>query len=92
MDLAERLRYVDWVVVTPDGRVMTFDEARASAPAGLDAGEAAEWVYANHVPSVVVIPGREMASIAIREGFLLAIFGAACFVVSSVAVARRRPY
>lgn len=85
-------RYVDWVVVAPDGRRLTFDEARAGAPAELDAGEATEWVYANHVPSVVVIPGREMASVAVREGLLLAITGAACLVISAVTVARRRPY
>ncbi len=84
--------YVESKVRSADGRVLSFKEAVATAPTGLDAGDLSDWVYTHYVPVALVVPGdlAPTARLAAAIGALVvAVLG---FAAAFGIVSRRRPY
>lgn len=75
-----------------DGLAVRFAGAAALAPAGLDQSELSYWVYANCRPGVVVVSGREMPVVMLRESLLLGAAAAVAAVAATSISLRRRPY
>jgi hypothetical protein len=75
----------------PDGRVLSDSEARAQAPTGTDPYT---WLYsqADITPLELVVPGKDVWQVEVRESALLAAVGLAGMAAAGFVVQRRRPY
>jgi hypothetical protein len=84
--------YEETVMRSADGRLVSFAQASAEAPRGLDVGDRTDWVYTNFRAMAVIIPGSE-APMAVARNVLLVVAASALLVLAtSFVVGRRRPY
>lgn len=84
--------YVESVMRSVDGRLVSFAEASAEAPPELDVGDRTDWVYANFHSMAVIIPASE-APMTVARDVLQILAGSALLVLATAfVVGRRRPY
>jgi hypothetical protein len=77
---------------TPDGRILTQDEALVLAPAGSAQDAAYQWVASNFTDVPVGVAGRDVWRVELRESVLLLAIGTAGLLAGGGVVSRRRPY
>lgn len=87
------LRLTNGKVLAPDGSLIEIMDAVALMPPGLwgvDESAANAWLAEHYPYADLIIPGRSMFSVELREAAWLSLLGAGFVALSSIAV-RRRP-
>lgn len=71
-----------------DGRLLSLEEAYASAPSGVNADD---WVWQTYERVAVGIPGRRFTEVEVATGLLLGGLGLGGWLLAAVVVRRRSP-
>ncbi|HEX5465560.1 MAG TPA: hypothetical protein VFW92_02680 [Candidatus Limnocylindrales bacterium] len=77
---------------TSDGLLLTYDEARAQAPAGMTADETVVWMANTFVYVPFGVPEEELPFVEVRESLLLLGVATAAVGATWIVITRRSPY
>ena len=73
-----------------DGRLLSWEEAYALAPAGTD--DPSSWLSEHGKDVALGVPGRDIWRVELRESAILVVIGLVGLVGAALVVDRRRPY